>query len=1030
MKVLNRIKNIVFLAVLLLAGINAGAQQVFQYTYTIDDGLLSAEGVSISFAQNGELWLKYSNAEFLSRFDGINWTHYSLSELGLPLGISYLTEDQNGIWFFNNTPDFLNLACLTKSGQWKKFEFKGQYFALPDLPTGEMQFLDNKNFVYDYDVGKDSFVRANLPVIQLPENETIYWLFLFNGTPIIYTKNSQDLKISTYYGEEFTKIPEFSDSLLYINYINKTDVRGSLTIDNQLYWYAGHHTKPFDIYLPNGRKGRLVDRAYLNIGEIVTLLSLANGLIVQDPVDESLYLYELDSLGKAHLLISQLRHDYYKSSFSLDRQGNWWYGTSNGLVRTDKSLITFSEKNKEMVNGLHTIGEDSNGRIWMGGYNGLGGFSIFDGKLLQRRNLSAAAMPILPGFLKSKSGTLYFFVESTCLHAVRDDQFLPVTGIGRLVGYYFLQLSNGQIAMGLTDKGLGIATENKGMIDAVRLIGKNKGMLLDNVLTVAEDQSGRLWLGRSSQGIALYDPQRDTAITWLRSTGQSNSIGTMSSCIDEKGTLWLGANKGLYRLKQAHQFDYLHKNLFDYVQEVPLPGRDSTMVNFLKNTTDYLIFGTSLGVYFLDKKYTGARPRIFSLRYGKDIDGGGSEQNTVLQDSKGFLWVGSQQGASRIDLNLLKFDTSATVIRLVRFQAGDITVAVDGYQLGKIPSDKRNIRFWFSPSGNTLLKDNLYYDIAIVNGHGDTLFSRISVVEKTGQVDYLPQGEYTLYITAYKNNVVSGTAAFQFVIPMLLGENPWFWLVLTTLLLSIPFLWFWFRNRQQKLMLQHQVAFEQSKRERDGLKIQVLSNFFNPHFINNALHWVQSKYRKDSETAVIVGRLAENVDILFTNTQSGKAFHSLGQELEIVKNYLKIQQVRFGRNLATHFTLPESSIVLNSVMIPSMLLQIHTENAIEKGIRNRKEASRFSLIIEDLKKGYQISLEDDGLGRGAETEDQTTRRRSSTLIMQDLITLLNTYNREPITVRYDDFIFKEPTGVAYGTRVIIYIPKDYQYEFS
>jgi hypothetical protein len=136
MKVLNRIKNKVWLAVLLLSGINAGAQQAYQYTYTIDDGLLSAEGVSLSFAQNGELWLKYSNAEFLSRFDGINWMHYSLSELGLPLGISYLTEDQNGIWFFNHTPDFLLLACLTKSGQWKKFEFNGQYFDFPDLTTG------------------------------------------------------------------------------------------------------------------------------------------------------------------------------------------------------------------------------------------------------------------------------------------------------------------------------------------------------------------------------------------------------------------------------------------------------------------------------------------------------------------------------------------------------------------------------------------------------------------------------------------------------------------------------------------------------------------------------------------------------------------------------------------------------------------------------------------------------------------------------------------------------------------------------
>lgn len=69
-----------------------------------------------------------------------------------------------------------------------------------------------------------------------------------------------------------------------------------------------------------------------------------------------------------------------------------------------------------------------------------------------------------------------------------------------------------------------------------------------------------------------------------------------------------------------------------------------------------------------------------------------------------------------------------------------------------------------------------------------------------------------------------------------------------------------------------------ARRERDGLQIQALSNFFNPHFINNALHWVQSRYRRTLlDTTTIIGRLADNVDILYHNTQSGKAHHSLLQ---------------------------------------------------------------------------------------------------------------------------------------------------------
>ncbi|MBK8880138.1 MAG: response regulator [Haliscomenobacter sp.] len=116
-------------------------------------------------------------------------------------------------------------------------------------------------------------------------------------------------------------------------------------------------------------------------------------------------------------------------------------------------------------------------------------------------------------------------------------------------------------------------------------------------------------------------------------------------------------------------------------------------------------------------------------------------------------------------------------------------------------------------------------------------------------------------------------------------------------------------------------------------------------------------------------------------------------------------------------------------MVPALLLQIHTENAIEKGIRDREGAGQFLLRVRRQEGGCEIVIEDDGRGRPEQTE-LYTQRKGSTAVMDELIHLLNAYNPEPITVRYVDFIYGAPDTGQYGTRVVLFIPKSYRYECS
>ncbi|MEZ4963181.1 MAG: histidine kinase [Saprospiraceae bacterium] len=1027
-----KINTILTLVWLMLPVAICMAQQPFMYKYTIEDGLPYPEIDFISFTKSGEAWVRYSSGEALSRFDGINWTHYRLDELGLPLGLAFLSDDEFGVWFTCRFSDKLWLVCLTPAGEWKKYEIKLRCWLYFDPSDGRFILMDAHFFSYKYDAKTDLFLRSDKPAYALKEMQDSVFYYLSNtadGSPYAAFKTSENTYLYRY-GEDFqysfiSTAPDFKPI-----YISGKTINGLFWKNGQLQWWDGKMAKPIVVTLPTGRKGKQVRWSNLNYWGRKRNLSDPNALIVEDPASGIFYLYAIENNGSTRLLLSHLPKDIFWSAIAQDKHGHWWCGTSSGLVRTNQSQLVFNETTPGMVTGLHAINEDLVGNIWMGGYTGSGGFTVFDGDKLQRQIFGNQSIPVLPGPCHSASGTLYFFVEAPWgMIAIRNTQlipiYIPINENGNpAVGFFFQPLRNGLIALGLVGEGLGIATEDGGLISSIQTIGKEKGLLLDNVLTVSEDGGGRLWVGRMSQGVAIYDPQRDTAITWLRSPDVPNSIGAMASCVDENGTLWLGTNDGIRLLRNARQFDYLHENLFDRLEKIPMPGAAEQRVHFLKNTEQYLVAGTPEAVYFFDKKYHGRRPRIFSMKFGIDIAGGGAEQNAVLLDSKGFLWIGAQEGATRIDLSQLQFDTSATSLVLTDFRAGDEPVPIIEHDLGRLPGSKRNMQFSFSPSGNDRLKDNLFYDVLVVRDGGNTLFRRISTQQKDGfQIDHLPYGDYTLQLVAYKHNVLSGQVAYHFRVPRLLSENPWFWAGLFFLLTGTPFAIFYQRKR-------HQAALEKSKRERDGLKIQALASFFNPHFINNSLNWVQSRYRKDPQTTALMGRLADNVDILYSNTQFGRAHHALSQEMKLVKNYLKIQQVRFGEALTVEYDVPEELGQFDHFSVPAMLLQIHAENAVEKGIRMGTGVGRVAISVRPEVAGCRITIEDDGRGRPFEVLRKNGDREGSTSVMDNLIKLLNSYNKEPITQKYEDHVFDHPERGAHGTRVHIFIPKNYRYEFS
>lgn len=1006
---------------------HVSAQQALEKLYDVGTGLPFQEVTGMHTDKNGFLWIEYSNQEYTSRFDGITWTHYRFSDHGMPPGLALDRETKDGLWFIkiNYINKTTELILLDYQWQWHYYNVGGIVVSDPFRLSDNIAYCDNEYRIHQFADSSFTPTGIVLPRQIIGDDYLFSIVHIDDHTFMInLTKNAETTfayKFKYYDFEKksviYTDSTDVKDGVFNLfapfKYFKNSDTRYGYDIkaDGLIFPVKGFSTPQpqFNLYyMPNDEN-------------VTATLSTLNIRKKKD-------VYIFDDRNRVMKKIYSDLHDGYRSSNIIkDESQNIWYPAHSGLIKRQPHILTFSESSPDMISGLHTIAEDEQGKIWFGGYN-QSGWSYWDGTSIKKpKDKKLLTNRVLPGAMLYND-KLWFFEEASTpssLSYIQDNRLVSLEFPESVSpGFFFTKLKSGKIAAGLSVKGLLIFDPEKPSEYVIK--NKDKGLLLLNILTISEDKNNRLWMGRMSQGIACYDPARDTIITWLISPENPESLGMIASKTDSNGDLWMGTAKGLYILHEPHRFDIMHQSLFNHIKYVPLPGDYHDRVNSIGENRRYLIACTDKGIHLLDKTVppdVEGRRRAYSFWFGEDIPGKGSEQNAVLVDSKGYLWVGTNEGALRFDINNMSFDTTPTTLRLTSVKIGGTEVNPDTYKITG-PQGQRSLDLTWVAEGNHHFQNNVYATILILTEKNDTVYFKEQTKDKNFNLPHLAPDTYRLIIKGYKNNQLGAVLEKKIVIPKLLSERAYFWAVSALLLTVIPFLFILNISRSRRKLAEYHLSLEKAKRSQDSYRIKSLSNFFNPHFINNALHWLQSKYRKDDETTSMIDSLAGNVEILYQNMQKGLAYHNLKNELALVNNYLEIQQVRFNYMLQIE---QKMDVELDSanIFIPSMLLQIHVENAVEKGIRNRSGAGKLSISISEKIDELLLSIEDDGMGRkNNHTEDPD--RKGSTQVMNDLISILNSYNLLKIKVTYDDHIFEE----TYGTRVNIALPKNFNYEFE
>jgi LytS/YehU family sensor histidine kinase len=142
-------------------------------------------------------------------------------------------------------------------------------------------------------------------------------------------------------------------------------------------------------------------------------------------------------------------------------------------------------------------------------------------------------------------------------------------------------------------------------------------------------------------------------------------------------------------------------------------------------------------------------------------------------------------------------------------------------------------------------------------------------------------------------------------------------------------------------------------------RLQALRMQLNPHFLFNTLNTISALIHENPDAADrMIVRLSE---LLRRTLDRGDVQEvPLREELEFLRSYLDIEQMRFPDRLTVTFDIEPKT---QELLVPQLILQPLVENALRHGILPREEAGRVEISARVVDGQHlELKVRDDGSG--------------------------------------------------------------------
>ena len=140
-------------------------------------------------------------------------------------------------------------------------------------------------------------------------------------------------------------------------------------------------------------------------------------------------------------------------------------------------------------------------------------------------------------------------------------------------------------------------------------------------------------------------------------------------------------------------------------------------------------------------------------------------------------------------------------------------------------------------------------------------------------------------------------------------------------------------------------------------ELRALQSQINPHFLFNALNVLYGSIPREAAAARKV--TLNLADIFRYFLQSDKTFVPLSSEMQIVRAYLEVEQLRLGDRLRVEIDVDAEA---EEVRIPVLSIQPLVENAIKHGVAPRTEPGYVRITAKIEAEGVRIAVENSSFG--------------------------------------------------------------------
>jgi two-component system, LytTR family, sensor kinase len=140
-------------------------------------------------------------------------------------------------------------------------------------------------------------------------------------------------------------------------------------------------------------------------------------------------------------------------------------------------------------------------------------------------------------------------------------------------------------------------------------------------------------------------------------------------------------------------------------------------------------------------------------------------------------------------------------------------------------------------------------------------------------------------------------------------------------------------------------------------ELRALRAQISPHFIYNALAAVAGDiHARPDEARELLIDFAEFTRYLF---RDGRSYVTLGEELDHVERYLRLERARFRDSLHVTVDVPAQT---RGAVVPAMSVQPLVENAVRHGVERRAGTGRVAITARVVGPDVELCVTDDGVG--------------------------------------------------------------------